>query len=481
MQVVASEVPWTCTVCSTSNEPASPSCKVCTMTRELTTDPAREVETSNPFHLKRSSLEEKVRTPSGRRPSMHGEEHEATLTDHRRGTNRATAMMHRPVLTPPAAHSPAHADHATQVPSAVGAGRTEGPAEEMSFDAAMVQAATLIAASKMSDEEKKKKWLKEFEGSEEESMSLEGRRITFGVVGHDKYHGTIGKFNAITGEHVIKLSRGQERGNQAYFDLKDPEPTFYVFKCSEAYRKALDDVRTKIRDEEKAERLHDPYRLVPRTADEVALQIAQERADEIAHEWVRAKYRQQAGLEPDGSQKFYFPDGSLRRTISPGGEMTRTPYAICTTDSNYMSSEEVAGCYLQPARCIKNPTQLLGGGWCPFCYYITAGKDDGHAKSPCFCMLWFGVVPMGCCCFNGPCRMSCCLEDVNLERTGPNSFDFENFVLLRRTTCSCAELCAPAGFTFVKGTRQMEDPSEGTGTHDDSCACSTPAWNVCCC
>ena len=60
-------------------------------------------------------------------------------------------MMHRPVLTPPAAHSPAHADHATQAPiGAVGAGRTEGPAEEKSFDAAMVQAAMLIAASKMS-------------------------------------------------------------------------------------------------------------------------------------------------------------------------------------------------------------------------------------------------------------------------------------------------------------------------------------------
>ena len=75
----------------------------------------------------------------------------ASTQYHRRGTNRATAMMHRPVLTPPAAHSPAHADHATQAPiGAVGAGRTEGPAEEKSFDAAMVQAAMLIAASKMS-------------------------------------------------------------------------------------------------------------------------------------------------------------------------------------------------------------------------------------------------------------------------------------------------------------------------------------------
>ena len=77
----------------------------------------------------------------------------ASIQYHRRGTNRATAMMHRPVLKPPAAHSPAHAAyaaHAAHAPSAVGAGRTEGPAEEQSFDAAMVQAASLIAASKMS-------------------------------------------------------------------------------------------------------------------------------------------------------------------------------------------------------------------------------------------------------------------------------------------------------------------------------------------
>ena len=148
------------------------------------------------------------------------------------------------------------------------------------------------------------------------------------------------------------------------------------------------------------------------------------------------------------------------------GEMVRTPYATCTTDPNYMSSKEVAGCYFQPARCMKNPAQETGGGWCPFCYYITAGKDDDTAKS-CFCMLWFGVVPMCCCCCNGPCRMSCCCsDDMYLERTGPNSFDVEDGGW-------CSNACAPDGFTFEKGTRKMLAP--------DGDNCSTPAWNVCCC